>query len=229
MDQFLKESGEIFNFYWYDPIQNPPPMKLRNTSGEAMLFSKAIFEIRNMEAVAKGLPEIKGFEQNQEGYAWHGKKAKSGGITILGNIQIQGKKLTLETNSKKRLEKGKKLIAEGLQNAVIHKADSFQDPMEAIKTGKGSSSRDPEDKISMEFKQQVYSKYMQNHYEKWFSDRIPALDGKTPMEAIKTEEGREKVIELLKLYENGEERNKDESRPYYDLSWVWQRLGIEKE
>ena len=70
---------------------------------------------------------------------------------------------------------------------------------------------------------------MQSYYEKWFHDKIPALDNKTPLEAIKTKQGKEKVIELLKLYENGEERNKLELRPYYDLSWVWQRLGLEKE
>src|ERR1700690_2068415 len=109
MDQFLKESGEIFNFYWYDPVQNPPPMKFQNTSGETMMISKAIFEIKDMGAVTKGLPEIKGFDPAQQGYVRHGKKAKSEGITILGNIQILGKKLTLETNSKKRLEQGKKL------------------------------------------------------------------------------------------------------------------------
>lgn len=229
MDQFLKESSEVFNFYWYDPIQNPSPMKLQNTSGEAMLFSKAIFEINNMEAVAKGLPKIKEFEQDQEGYMWHGKKTKAGGMTILGNIQIKGKKLMLETNSKKRLEKGKKLIKEGLQHAVIHKADSFQDPMEAIKSVKRSSSRVPEDNIPMEVKQQVYNKFMQSHCERWLTDKIPALDGMTPMDAVKTEEGKAKVKDLLKLFENSEEQNRRDARPYYDVSWMWGRLGLEKE
>jgi hypothetical protein len=81
----------------------------------------------------------------------------------------------------------------------------------------------------MELQQQLYFQFMQNHYEKWFSDRIPVLGNKTPLDAVKTEEGKLKVIELLKLYENGEELNKRESRPYYDFAWVWQRLGIEKE
>jgi ribosomal protein S24E len=70
---------------------------------------------------------------------------------------------------------------------------------------------------------------MQKHYEGWFQDRIPALDNKTPVEAIKTEQGKQKVVELLKLYENGEELNRQESRPVYDLAWVWKRLGLERE
>ncbi|MBF0556555.1 MAG: DUF2384 domain-containing protein [Nitrospirae bacterium] len=57
---------------------------------------------------------------------------------------------------------------------------------------------------------------MDNHYQKWFNDRILALDNKTPLDAIKTKEGKRKVIELLKLYENVEELKK-KARPYYDI------------
>jgi hypothetical protein len=229
MDQFLKENSDIFNFYWYDPIQNPPPLKMQNTSGEALLFSKAVFEIRDKDAVVIGLPKIKGFEQDQEGYVWHGKKAKGGGKTIYGNLEIKGSRLTLETNSKKRLEQGKKLIIEGLGDAIVHKADSYQDPMEAIKSHKGKSTHEPKDTIPMDVKQEVYDKFMKDHCERWLKDKIPALDGMTPMEAIKTEAGREKVRNLLKLFENSEERNKSESQPCYDLSWMWERLGLERE
>jgi len=229
MDKFLKESGEIFNFYWYDPIQNPIPIKLHTTGGEPLLFSKAIFEIKSKEAVINGLPSIKGFEKGKKDFTWYDKRNKQGSATILGRVEIKGNKLILESNSKKRLERGKKLILASLSDAVIHKADTFQDPMEAIKSHKEKSPKTSVNDLPMEIQQQVYSQYMQNHYEKWFSDRIPALDNKTPMEAIKTEQGKQKVLDLLKLYENGEERNKREGRPYYDLSWVWAKLGIEKE
>jgi hypothetical protein len=57
----------------------------------------------------------------------------------------------------------------------------------------------------------------------------PALDGRTPMQAIKTEEGRKKVTELLKSIENSEEHNKKEGRPFYDISWMWERLKIKRE
>ena len=49
------------------------------------------------------------------------------------------------------------------------------------------------------------------------------------MQAIKTDEGRRKVIELLKSFENSEEHNKREGSPFYDLSWMWDRLGLERE
>lgn len=53
MDDFLKKNSDMFNFYWYDVIQNPPPLKLHNSSGEPMLFSKAVFEIKDRDSTIK--------------------------------------------------------------------------------------------------------------------------------------------------------------------------------
>jgi SEC-C motif/Antitoxin Xre/MbcA/ParS C-terminal toxin-binding domain len=232
MDMFLKESGDIFNFHWYDPIQNPVFPKLHTTTGEPVVLSKAIFDINNMDAVVNTLPLIRGFEEHQDGFTWYDGRKKDGSATVLGRVTIQHNRLILECNSKKRLERGKKLILKAMADAVVHKIDTFQDPMEALKTYKERVPKEeesPENEIPMEIQQQLYARFMQDHYEKWFQDRIPALDNKTPLEAIRTEQGKEKVIELLKLYENGEEQNKKESRPYYDLSWMWNRLGLERE
>jgi hypothetical protein len=229
MDMFLKESGDIFNFHWYFPIQYPPPPpSLYTTTGEPVVLSKAVFEIRDHEAVRMGLPTIKGFEQRESGYTWYDKRKPDGTATILGTVTIQDNKLILECDSRKRLGRGKKLIVGAVADAVVHKADAFQDPTEAMKEHKDKSPTH-ENELPIELQQQLYTQYMQKHYENWFKDKIPALDNKTPLEAVKTEQGKQKVIELLKLYENGEERNRQDGRPVYDLSWVWQRLGIEKE
>ena len=228
MDMFLKDSGDLFNFYWYDPIQNPVSPKMHTTTGEPMIPSKAVFEIKDNDTVVRALPKIKGFEQRDEDYTWYDKRKPDGSATILGTVRIQDNRLTLEANSKKRLERGKKLILKAMGDAVVHKIDSFQDPIEAMKANKDKPPK-RENELPMELQQEFYTQYMQKHYEDWFQDHIPALDNKTPLEAIKTEQGKQKVVELLKLYENGEERNKQEGRPVYDLAWVWQRLGIDKE
>lgn len=228
MDDFLKYNGENFNFYWYDLIQNPTPIKLHTTSGEPMLISKALFEIKDIEAVTKGLPKIKGFEQGKDAYTWYDKRNKEGSATILGTAEIKDNKLILESNSKKRLEKGKKLILNALSDAVVHKIDTFQDLMEAMKSVKDSALEKPKNELPMELQQQVYTQFMQKHCEKWLKDKIPALDGRTPMQAIKTEEGKRKVIDLLKSFENIEEHNRKEGRPHYDLSRMWERLNVNR-
>jgi hypothetical protein len=226
-DMFLKESGDIFNYCWYLPFLSPMPLNLHTTTGEPFLFGKAFFEIRDNESVRKGLQSIKGFEKEDDHYVWIDTR-KEGSATILGRVEIQGGRLILECNSKKRLERGKKLILKAIGDAIIHKLDSFQDPFEALKEYK-KKPLEPEDELPIEIQQQMYTEFMQKRYEKWFREKIPALDGKTPLGSMKTGEGRQKVIELLKLYENGEERNKLEGRPFYDLGWVWERLGLKKE
>ena len=229
MDDFLKYNSENFNFYWYDIILNPTPIKLHTTSGEPMLISKALFEIKDIETVTKELPKIKGFEKGKDAYTWFDKRNKEGSATILGRAEIKGNKLILESNSKKRLEKGKKLILEALSDAIVHKIDTFQDPMEAMRSVKEGPLEKPENELPLEIQQQIYTKFMQKHCGNWLKDKIPALDGRTPMQAVKTEEGKRKVIELLKSFENIEEHNRKEGRPYYDLSWMWQRIGLERE
>lgn len=229
MDDFLKKNSEIFNFYWYDIIQNPVPLNLATTTGEPFLLSKAVFEIKDKKAVMSGLEKIKGFERDKDDFVWLDKCNKEGSATVLGNIEIKNNKLNLSCNSKKRLEKGKKLILKNVPDVLIHKVDTFQDPMEAVKSLKERPSEEKTNKIPIEVRQQVYTQFMQGHCEKWLKEKIPALDGKTPVQAVKTEEGGRKVIELLKSFENREEHNKRNSEPFYDLSWMWDSLGLERE
>lgn len=229
MDDFLKRNSEIFNFYWYDLIQNPAPMILHTTTGEPMIISKAIFEIKDKETVRNGLTNIKGFEKQGEDFIWLAKKNKEGSATILGRTEIKAGKLILECNSKTRLEDGKKLIIKELSDVLNHKIDTFQDTMEALKEYKKKPHKESATPIPLEIQQQMYTKFMQKHSEEWLKKKIPVLNGKTPMQAIKTKEGRRKVIELLKSFENSQEHNKKEGRPFYDTSWMWERLGLERE
>lgn len=229
LDDFLKENSWLFNFYWYDIIQNPPPLNLATTTGEPFLVSKAIFEIKDKKAVMSGLEKIKGFEQDKDDFVWLDKRNKEGSATVLGNIDVKGSKLILSCNSKKRLEKGKKLILKNIPDALSHKIDTFQDPMEAMKSLKDRPPEKHKNEIPLEIQQQMYTQFMQKHYEKWLNDKIPALDGRTPVQSVKTEEGRRRVIELLKSFENGEDHKKREGEPFYDLSWMRDRLGLERE
>jgi len=83
-----------------------------------------------------------------------------------------------------------------------------------------------ETKIPLEFEQEFYDKFMRQHMEKWLTEKIPALDNKTPFESIKTKKSRARVVDLLKSFENTEEQKRRDDRPYYDLSWVWKRLNL---
>lgn len=230
LDDYLKKNSDYFVFLWYEPIKNPPPFpKLATTTGEAFLFSKAHFEFTDRSAVIESLKAIKEFEKEKDNdFVWLAKRDKDGSATMLGRIEVKDKSLLLECNSKERLERGKKLLLERV-SGLSHKTDSFEDLAQAMKASKDKPSLTPASEIPMEIQQEVYTKFMQKHCENWLNESIPALSGQTPMDAVKTEGGRAKVIELLKSFENMEEHNRRVGRPYYDLGWMWEKLRIERE
>ena len=59
------------------------------------------------------------------------------------------------------------------------------------------------------------------------TNRCPALSGKTPREAVRTHEGGKAVEELLRQFENGEERERKKGGAACDFSSLRAELGLE--
>ena len=92
------------------------------------MLSKALFEIRDQNIVAEALPRIKGFEKHETGYTWYDKRKPDGTATILGTVKIEKNRLILECHSRKRLERGTKLILKAVGDRAVHKLDTFIRP-----------------------------------------------------------------------------------------------------
>lgn len=221
--KYLKDTSDMFNFFWYDIIQNPNIPKLVTTTGEPLLLSKAIFDITDKEAVINGLKTVREFQQEEDGnFIWVNEQD-----TILGTIFVKERRLKLECNSKERLERGKKIILEALHGFVSHRADEYEDVIQAMKARKEKPAK-PTDEMPLAIQQQVYTQHMRKYYENWLNENIPALKGKTPMEAVKTKAGKARVVEILKGIENIEEGNRKAGRAHIDVSWMWERLGLKQ-
>jgi SEC-C motif len=228
MDSFLKANGEIFNFYWYDLIKNPPKFKLATTDREPMVISKAYYGFEDKASVVEALKRIEAFQEEENGFAWLGVRNKDGNAMLLGRVFFDRETLILECNSKERLKRGKELMQEHLPG-IKHKADSYEDIYKHLESLKEKPVKQPPGDIPFEVQQEAYTKFMECHCRKWLTEKIPALGGKTPRQAVRSKNGREQVKELLKSFENAEEHNKKEGDPYYDLSWMWGELGLERE
>jgi hypothetical protein len=228
MDHFLKANGELFNFYWYDLIRNPPKIKLATTDQEPMVISKAYYEFEDKASVVETLKRIEDFREEKDEFAWFAIRNKDGEATLLGRVFFEKGTLILECNSKERLKRGKDLIQKHIPG-LKHKVDSFEDIYKHLDSLKEKPAKEPQSDIPFEAQQELYTKFMERHCRKWLTEKIPALGGKTPRQAIRSKNGREQVKELLKSFENSEEHNKKTGDPYYDLSWMWDELGIERE
>ena len=141
----------------------------------------------------------------------------------MGFIEWRGDHLSLQCLSEERLRRGKALLAE-LGECVRHRADSLQSVEQSL-AERGDVKR-PERTIPPELEAEVVGKYYEHHYASWPDEPLPALDGKTPRQAIRTTQGRAIVENLLREFENGAERLRREGRPAYDFSKLRVALGL---
>jgi len=238
--------------YLFDLIKaayNRPLPTLVNTDGELLQFSKSHFMIRISpeEALNKLLPLtlsddpeefLHGAKRNKSGeikqieFPWikrGNKKHKSWDNTILGYIAIKKDQLTLETNSEKRMQKGKNLLIKYLGDAISFQKtliESLERKLKSLpKTENTKNQEIAKLQESPEVQEQLKA-MVKAHWENWFDEPIPALDNETPREAAETEEGKEKLEALLLLYERYDLEKGD--HPFKaDINYLRKELALD--
>lgn len=76
---------------------------------------------------------------------------------------------------------------------------------------------------------QLMSKVIHDNYAHWADEPIPALDNKTPRQAIKTSAGLERVKGLLRSYEAGEAAQaRQQGRSAISYDFLWASLGLKR-
>lgn len=235
----------------YERLFNPPMPSLRNTDGDAMIFQKLVYDIQSPQAAFTALKQLcidstedellQEAEFDAAGellrieFPWLKKgnaKNKSWDNTILGNIKIKEHQLTVEVNSDKRAQQFQKLIKKLLPGAH-YKTSVIESPqaMLAQMQGEGESAQSKqrwEDQEELNNRPEVQEKiaeFMRAHYRKWPAEKLPALNGKTPLQAVKTKDGREMVEALLRDFEL---RNADSNLPIDQSIFdeLRERLGL---
>jgi len=74
---------------------------------------------------------------------------------------------------------------------------------------------------------QVVEQAIHRMYANWADEPIPALDNKTPRQAIKTPAGLERVKGLLRGYEASEKQQaQEQGRRVISYAFLWEALGI---
>jgi hypothetical protein len=70
--------------------------------------------------------------------------------------------------------------------------------------------------------------YMNRHYRDVLDQPVPALGGETPRAAAKTDSGRIKVVEWLKMMENwtAKSAKTNSAMADYNFDWLWIELGL---
>jgi hypothetical protein len=130
-------------------------------------------------------------------------------------------------NSAKRPETLRRIVEDALGDQARYLTTEIQDVEQAPDDAE-IDTRDGEppsnDLADLPELKAVIQQHLAVHYEAWVKTKLPALAGRTPMEAVADPEGREKVEALLCELERGAKRmNVDPAL----LQRARQRLGLE--
>jgi hypothetical protein len=133
-----------------------------------------------------------------------GHKASPGmSNTILGHMVIDGNRLTAEINSAERAAVLRREIDARLGDGGRFKFDEIQDLDSMLsKREAGASGRETpkghEELMQHPEVQEQVAEMIIKHWEGWVDQKIPALDGKSPRDSVKTSDGCEAVEALLR-------------------------------
>lgn len=133
---------------------------------------------------------------------------------VLGNLSLTGDRLEVSCVSDRRLQSCKALVVEKVLGRLVvgRSSDRYQEP--ASVQGKETVREEGEDEeIPPEVKRKITGDFFEKYYEKWMHTKVPALGNVTPVEASKTEDGRKKLEEILRVAENESERSGGTLKP----------------
>ncbi len=213
-------------------LRRSVPPKLHNTDGDELLWTVDHFEIadgghRDIERRLAALPDVEPPEPDDAERAFtvcRDNNEMHGGLdnTLIGRIIVEPGALRIETNSIARADALRTRIEAVCGDRLRHRVREHSDPIAQLAHGPPGDSPDeepPPAEVDAMLRQ-----VKERHYADWVDQPLPALNGKTPRQAVGTKAGREQVDLLLKDCENHEARTPPAQR--FDFAILRRQLEL---
>jgi SEC-C motif/Protein of unknown function (DUF2384) len=215
-------------------LPEPLPQIVDSSSGEPMLFTTDHYEVLDWVELVNALaaqPEVEGSREA----GWDRLvKGDDGLMRSRARIEAQaeGRRVSVQYKTAGLAERGRPwfnalagaaarfLMTEvsDPKGMLAHRAFGASGLSEGVSlpAGTGRAALD-----------EAMAKVMASYYANWADEPIPALDGRTPREAIATTAGLERVKGLLRSYEDGEARSSaEQGRSVFSYQFLWDALGL---
>ncbi len=203
----------------------PKTPTLVNHDGHAVVNIIARFKAEQPEKLIAALNQARNFENESSDsglvFTWLNRKD-----TVLGFLRVKPDQdiFTLECNSRQRFKKWEKKLQ---TLGDVRLLDMRETPME-FHPG-APVSRDlagfPTEKFSPAEMDELLPVLEEKIFSSWVKEKIPALGGQTPVQAAKSETGREKLKQLLDEMENLYARSPSPMNRF-DVDKLRKRLGM---
>ncbi|MCK4504651.1 MAG: SEC-C domain-containing protein [Candidatus Aegiribacteria sp.] len=227
--RFFKKHWYIIPQVWLEQVASSMGgPKMHNTDGDPINMFRLTFTLQEgssfqVNRILSAIPGMQKASDKSYNYVVDTTDRKDTALdnVLVANLEISETSVEVEVNSENRAERIIALLEEHLAEfieEVEQEAISF-DP-EAF-----NKKINPEfDALSPELKDEMMMQFLDDHYTKWIDTPLPALNGTTPRESMKTPKMRKALTLLLKDME----AQQTASSFNYDLSWLWEELGLER-
>lgn len=236
---------------WLEQFIKPMAMPaiMDAQSGNPILFITDHYRVKDWDALSKILDSKKDIEGNRIG-GWSRLKKYPDGLTRSTssiNISESPNKIELFHKTQAEADKGRKWFDKLTGDVVEFTGREISDPIgmmnkmplgKAKKTapsntllGKSLANKAKDDlDLHPDIIANLIEQRVHQLYANWPDEPIPALDDKTPREAITTASGLERVKGLIRSYEEGEERQAaEQSRREISFAFLWSSIGLKAD
>ena len=207
-----------------EDLRNPVPPTLLNTDEEMVVLHEIVYEIDSPRQAFDALKTLSVAESEEEmlrsavfddsgtltgvSIPWSklGNKLHSTWEnTLLGRLEIDGETLTIQTNSDNRAKTVREMVESRLPGSVRFRSDTITSQEEFAakaqkRVGPDHGAGDPlsgsTPETSREMREAMKG-FLQKEILQWPHTNVPMLGGKTPLEAVLSEDGRDLVESLL--------------------------------
>jgi len=216
--------------YWLDYVleTKPLPGLVDASTGEKINLTTDYYRVKNwkeLEKILDGENDVEG--DRDEGWT---RFVELGNDMSRSLATLEPKKpntLKVFCRTLKLADEARTWLEEIAGSVITYKIREVVDPRSEKAMANVKPSPEPD--IPKDIQRQVIHQYLAKHYETWPEIPLPALEGKSPLEAIKIKQLRPKVIELLKSIDQLESRRTEETggEPF-DVTFLWKRLGLKR-
>jgi hypothetical protein len=203
-----------------DRLLNPPLPRLHTTDGEEFVHQKLVFDIdsprETFDALrhldyddgGKGPPRAATLDAQGElvsaQIVWtrpEGKRKGSTTRTVLGEIRLEGRRMIAEVSSNERAAALRAIVAQALGAKARYRMAEVQSAEKMLASARERAATNPvtdDDAAQTPEFAAVVAQVTARFYEEWPTQKIPMLGGRTPLQAVKTRDGREMVEALVR-------------------------------
>lgn len=249
--EILRHSAFLFIDAWLDnaleQALDPRLPEMRNTDGDEIVFTTVRYPLKensDRETIERALAAMSGLRRADENlWDWSAPApcgsgavregapaavaAFGDGLVSMGEVEVAADSLMLNTNSPQRAERGRALLDPLIGRFVGEPVVQSIKLEEMMALRPPAEDGAPSSRLSPDQERAFVHEALERHYRALLDQPVPMLGNVSPRAAAATAKGHEKLVDWLKLLENSTARHEAHSpMGSYDLSWMWDELGI---